>query len=73
MTSDDVLCFAIRAVNSVERTITSFFLVGLEVDWVGRVGWQQLEWLALKYTVWVLNFMHLSFTNVKQSKANFRI
>ena len=72
MTSGDVSCSQSERFNSVERTIT-LFLVGLEVGWEGRVGWQWLEWLALKHTVWVLNCMHLSFTNVKQSKANFHI
>ena len=72
ITLGDVLCSQSERFNSVERTITSF-LVGLEVGWEGRVGRQRQEWLALKYTVWVLNFMYLSFTNVKQSKANFRI
>ena len=72
MTSGDFLCSQSGWFHSVERTIASF-LVGLEIGWQGRVGCQQLEWIALKYTVWVLNFMHLSFINVKKSKANFRI
>ena len=72
ITSGDVLCLQSERFNSVERTITSF-LVGLEVSWEGKLGRQQQEWLALKHTDWLLNCMHLSFTNVKQSKANFRI
>ena len=72
ITSGDILCSLSGRFNSVERTITSI-LVGLDVGWEERVGWQRQEWLALKYTVWVLNFMHLSFTNVKQSKVKFRI
>ena len=72
ISSGDVLCSQSGWFNSVERTITSF-LVGLEVGWERRVRWQRIEWLALKHTVWVLNCMHLSFSNVKQSKANFRI
>ena len=46
ITSGDVLCSQSGRFNSFERTITSF-LVGLEVGWEGRVGWQRLEWLAL--------------------------
>ena len=57
--------------NSVERTITSIS-IGLKVGWEGRVAWQRQEWFALKQFK-ILNFMHLSFTNVKQSKLNFRI
>ena len=103
MTSGDVLCFTIRAVQfrrandhfsfgrirswlgrkslvaaarvacaeAVWETITSLS-VGLEVGWEGRVGWQRQEWLALKQ-FGIINFMHLSFTNVKQSKLNFLI
>ena len=72
MTSGDIPCSQSERFNSVEQTITSY-LVELEVGWEGRVGWQWQEWLVLKHTVWVLNFMHLSFTNVKQRKLNFRI
>ena len=57
--------------DSVERTITSLW-VGLEVGWEGRVGWQRQEWLALKQ-FWILNLMHISFTNVKQRKLNLRV
>ena len=69
--SGDVLCSQSERFDSVERTITSLS-VGLEVGWEGRVGWQRQEWLALKH-FWILNFMHLRFTNVKQSKLKFRI
>ena len=64
MTSGDVFFSQSERFNSVERTITSLFVV-LEVGWEGRVGWQRLEWLGLKHTVWVLNCMHLSFTKSK--------
>ena len=57
--------------DSVKRTITSLS-VGLEVGWEGRVRWQRQELLELKQFE-ILNFMYLSFTNVKQSNLKFRI
>ena len=71
MTSGDVSCSQSERFESVERTIISL-LVGLEVGWEGRLGRQRQEWLALKQFE-ILNCMHQSFTNVKQSKLNFRI
>ena len=71
MTSGNVLCFAIRA-NQFRRANDHFTFGRVRIRLGRKIGWQLQEWLALKQ-FGILNFVHLCFTNVKQSKLNFRI
>ena len=72
MTSGDVLCFTIRAVQF--RRANDHIIVGRVRSRLGRKSWETAARVACAEANCLgSKFMHLSFTNVKQSKLNFCI
>ena len=65
--SGDVRCFAIRAVQF--RRVKDHSMFGRVGSRLGRKSWETAARVACAETHCLgSNFMHLSFTNVKQSK-----
>ena len=72
MTSGDVLCFAIRPFQF--HRANDHFIFGRVRSRLGRKSWETAARVACAEAQCLgSKFMHLSFTNIKQSKLHFRI